>query len=53
MGAVSYGIRIAENEDDLREAVRFAISEFKQQALVEQFISGREFLCGAARERGP
>ena len=46
MEAVSYGIRIAENEAELREAVKFVISEFKQQALVEQFIRGREFCVG-------
>ena len=46
MEAVSYGIRIAENEGDLREAVGFVVSEFKQQALVEQFIRGREFCVG-------
>ena len=46
MEAVSYGIRIVGNEADLREAVKFVISEFKQQALVEQFIRGREFCVG-------
>ena len=46
MEAVSYGIRIVDNEDDLREAVKFVISEFEQQALVEQFIRGREFCVG-------
>jgi D-alanine-D-alanine ligase len=46
MEAVSYGIRIVDNEDDLRSAVKFVISEFKQQALVEQFIRGREFCVG-------
>ncbi len=46
MEAVSYGLKIAENEKDLRESVRFIISEFKQQALVEHFIRGREFCIG-------
>lgn len=46
MEAVSYGIRVVANEADLREAVRFVVSEFKQQALVEQFIRGREFCVG-------
>jgi len=46
MEAVSYGIKIVDNEDDLREAVKFVVSEFKQQALVEQFIRGREFSVG-------
>ena len=46
MEAVSYGLKIANNEDDLREAVKFVVSEFTQQALVEQFIRGREFSVG-------
>lgn len=46
MEAVSYGIKITDNEADLREAVKFVITEFKQQALVEQFIRGREFSVG-------
>jgi len=46
MEAVSYGLKIVENEKDLREAVKFTIDEFKQQALVEQFIRGREFCVG-------
>ncbi|MEJ2111753.1 MAG: ATP-grasp domain-containing protein, partial [Acidobacteriota bacterium] len=46
MEAVSYGLKIVDNENDLREAVRYAIDEFKQQALVEQFIRGREFCVG-------
>jgi len=46
MEAVSYGIKIVDNEDDLRSAVKFVIFEFKQQALVEQFIRGREFCVG-------
>lgn len=45
MESVSFGLRVVHNEADLREAVRFIIDEFKQQALVEQFIRGREF-CG-------
>jgi D-alanine-D-alanine ligase len=46
MEAVSYGLKVVNNEDDLREAVKFVVSEFKQQALVEQFIRGREFSVG-------
>ncbi len=46
MEAVSYGLRVAHNEDELREAVEYIISEFQQQALVEQFIYGREFCVG-------
>lgn len=46
MEAVSYGLRVVDNEEDLRDAVDLVISEFKQQALAEQFIPGREFCVG-------
>jgi D-alanine-D-alanine ligase len=46
MEAVSYGLSVIDNENDLRESVKFIISEFGQQALVEQFIRGREFCVG-------
>ena len=46
MEAVSMGMRIVDNRDDLRDAVKFIIDTFQQQALVERFISGREFAVG-------
>jgi len=46
MEAVSYGLKIVDNEADLREAIKEVVSEFYQQALVEQFIRGREFGVG-------
>lgn len=46
MEAVSYGIKIVDNWDDLREAVGAIIDEFGQHVLVEQFIEGREFAVG-------
>jgi D-alanine-D-alanine ligase len=46
MEAVSFGLRVVYNVDDLRDAVRFIIAEFEQQALVEQFVRGREFAVG-------
>ncbi len=46
MESVSFGLKVVNNEDELREAVEFIINEFDQQALVEQFISGREFCVG-------
>ncbi len=46
MESVSFGLRVVHNETDLREAVAYIIDEFKQQALVEQFIRGREFAVG-------
>jgi len=43
MEAVSFGIRLVDNEKDLREAISTVTREFQQQALVEKFIPGREF----------
>jgi len=53
MEAVSYGLRIANSEGDLREAVKFIVNEFQQQALVEQFIRGREFGIGLLGNNPP
>jgi len=46
MESVSFGLKVVHNVDDLREAVQYITSEFQQQALVEQFIPGREFCVG-------
>ena len=46
MEAVSYGITIVDNEDDLREAVSTIVNEFGQHVLVEEFIAGRELAIG-------
>ena len=46
MESVSFGLKIVNNIDDLKKAVYFIINEFSQQALVEQFIRGREFIVG-------
>lgn len=46
MESVSFGLKVVYNIEDLREAVKFIIDEFEQQALVEQFIRGREFAVG-------
>jgi len=46
MEAVSFGLRVVDNEKDLKSAVDFIINEFNQQALVESFIPGREFAVG-------
>ncbi|MEA2051775.1 MAG: ATP-grasp domain-containing protein, partial [Euryarchaeota archaeon] len=53
MEAVSYGLKIVSNEDDLREAVKYVVTEFNQQALVEQFIRGREFCIGLLGNGNP
>ncbi|MBI9062097.1 MAG: M20/M25/M40 family metallo-hydrolase [Marinilabiliaceae bacterium] len=46
MESVSFGLKVVYNEEDLKEAVHFIVTEFQQQALVEQFIRGREFCVG-------
>ncbi len=46
MESVSFGLKVVDNERDLREAVKYVIEEYQQQALVEQFIRGREFCIG-------
>jgi len=43
MEAVSLGLRIVDNDHDLKDAIAFINNEFQQQALVEKFIPGREF----------
>ena len=43
MEAVSFGLRVVDNQEDLLEAVDVITREFEQQALVEEFIPGREF----------
>jgi D-alanine-D-alanine ligase len=46
MEAVSMGMRVVDNIDDLRDAVREVVENYRQQALVERFIAGREFAVG-------
>ncbi len=46
MEAVSYGMKVVHNQEDLREAIGHIVEEFQQQALVEQFVRGREFCVG-------
>jgi len=46
MESVSFGLRVVYNTEDLKEAVKYIVKEFSQQALVEQFIRGREFCVG-------
>ncbi len=46
MESVSFGLKVVYDIQSLRKAVDFIIKEFNQQALVEQFIRGREFCVG-------
>ena len=40
--AASFGLKVVENESQLKEAVAHVLDDFKQTALVEEFIDGRE-----------
>jgi D-alanine-D-alanine ligase len=44
--AVSFGIRIVNNEKELREAADIIFKEFEQPVLTEQYIEGREINVG-------
>lgn len=46
MEAISMGLKIVHNQDDLRAAVKEVVEDYQQQALVEAFIAGREFAVG-------
>jgi len=46
MEAVSMGLTVARDQETLREAVDLIVREYRQQALVEAFIAGREFAVG-------
>lgn len=46
MESVSFGLKVVKNENELKESIEFVVKEFQQQALVEQFIRGREFCVG-------
>jgi D-alanine-D-alanine ligase len=44
--STSFGIRVVQNEAELREAAGVIFDEFNQPVLVEQFIDGREINVG-------
>ncbi|SCY88866.1 M20/M25/M40 family metallo-hydrolase [Alkaliphilus peptidifermentans] len=44
--AVSFGLRIVHNEEELREGVRIIYETFNSPTLVEEFIEGREVNVG-------
>lgn len=46
MESVSFGLKVVYQESDLKDAIHFIVTEYQQQALVEQFIPGREFAVG-------
>lgn len=44
--AVSFGVRIVNNKEELQEAIQVIEKEFQQSSLVEQYIKGREINVG-------
>ena len=44
--AVSFGLKVVNNEEELREGARLIYEEFTQPVLAEQFIEGREVNVG-------
>lgn len=44
---------VVDNETDLREKVRFIIEKYRQPALVEEYITGREFTVGLLGDKRP
>ena len=51
--AVSFGIRVVNNEEELREGVRAILENFHQPVLVEQYIAGREINVGLIGNNPP
>jgi D-alanine-D-alanine ligase len=44
--AVSYGLKIVNNEKELREGVKAIYDAFRQPTLVEEYVAGREINVG-------
>jgi D-alanine-D-alanine ligase len=44
---------IVDNEDDLRAAVKECVERYRQPALVEEYIAGREFTVGLLGDKRP
>jgi D-alanine-D-alanine ligase len=51
--AVSFGIRIVQNEKELREGADIIFQQFNQPVLVEQYIEGREINVGLLGNNPP
>jgi D-alanine-D-alanine ligase len=44
--STSYGVRIVHDRQALADAVQYIVTEYRQQALVEEYIDGREVNIG-------
>lgn len=51
--AVSFGIKIVNNEDELREAAQAIFDQFSQPVLAESYIEGREINVGILGNNPP
>jgi D-alanine-D-alanine ligase len=51
--AVSFGLKVVRNQDELREAAAVIFKEFGQAVLAEQFIEGREVNVGLLGNNPP
>jgi D-alanine-D-alanine ligase len=51
--AVSFGIRIVKNEEELKEGARVIFEKFRQPILIEQYIAGREINIGLLGNNPP
>lgn len=51
--AVSFGLKVVQNEKELREAAGVIFNEFGQAVLAEQFIEGREINIGLLGNNPP
>jgi D-alanine-D-alanine ligase len=51
--AVSYGLRVVHDEQELREAAKVIFDQYRQPVLVEQYIEGREINVGLLGNNPP
>ena len=51
--AVSFGLKIVQNEEELRAAAKVIFDEYQQPVLAEQFIEGREINVGLIGNNPP